>query len=67
MNPAILLPRFGHAMMSLQLAACALALCPSHRIGQGQDVEETVAIKNTNMSANSTFLQCNPVRWPKTL
>ena len=34
---------------------------PSHRIGQGQDVEETLAIKNTNI-----VREFNPVRWPKT-
>ena len=38
-----------------------------HRVGQGQDLEEALAIKNTNIVRELSLLPCNPARCKKIL
>ena len=57
----------GSGVQDVRLRLGNCQLFARHRVGQGQDLEEALAIKNTNIVRELSLPPCNPARCNKTL
>src|SRR5260370_42172634 len=57
----------GSGVQDVRLRLGNCQLFARHRVGQGQDLEEALAIKNTNIVRELSLPACNPARCNKIL